>query len=30
VPIPSHLDGEVQALQSEFRISVLPEALHLL
>ncbi len=29
-PIPSHLDGEVQALQTEFEIEVLPEALELL
>ena len=29
-PIPSHLDGEVQRLQSEFEIRVLPDALDLL
>jgi diacylglycerol kinase (ATP) len=29
-PIESHLDGEVQALQSEFDIEVLPGALNLL
>jgi len=29
-PIPSHLDGEVQALQTDFEVSVLPGALHLL
>jgi diacylglycerol kinase (ATP) len=29
-PIPSHLDGEVQPLQTDFRISVLPGALDLL
>jgi diacylglycerol kinase (ATP) len=29
-PIPSHLDGEVQALQSEFELSLLPGALDLL
>jgi YegS/Rv2252/BmrU family lipid kinase len=29
-PIPSHLDGEVQPLQSEFEIRVLPGALNLL
>lgn len=29
-PVPSHLDGEVQPLQSEFEIEVLPGALHLL
>jgi diacylglycerol kinase (ATP) len=29
-PIPSHLDGEVQPLQSEFTVSVLPAALSLL
>lgn len=29
-PVPSHLDGEVQSLQSEFEIEVLPGALHLL
>jgi len=28
--IPSHLDGEVQALQSDFKLSVLPGALDLL
>ena len=28
--VPSHLDGEVQPLQSEFEIEVLPEALQLL
>ena len=29
-PIPSHVDGEVQPLQSEFELSVLPGALSLL
>ena len=29
-PIPSHLDGEVQALQSDFELAVLPDALDLL
>ena len=29
-PIPSHLDGEVQPMQSEFEIAILPGALHLL
>ena len=29
-PIPSHLDGEVQALQSEFELRLLPGALDLL
>jgi len=29
-PIPSHLDGEVQPLQTDFRVSVLPSALDLL
>lgn len=29
-PIPSHLDGEVQPLQTEFKVSVLPGALSLL
>ena len=29
-PMPSHLDGEVQALQTNFKISVLPDALDLL
>ena len=29
-PVPSHLDGEVQPLQSEFDIEVLPGALQLL
>ena len=29
-PIPSHLDGEVQALQMKFKITVLPGALDLL
>lgn len=29
-PVPSHLDGEVQALQTEFDISVVPAALTLL
>lgn len=29
-PIASHLDGEVQALQTDFRVSVLPGALDLL
>jgi diacylglycerol kinase (ATP) len=29
-PIPSHLDGEVQPLQSDFKITVLPGALDLL
>jgi YegS/Rv2252/BmrU family lipid kinase len=29
-PVPSHLDGEVQPLQSEFEIEVLPGALRLL
>ena len=28
--VPSHLDGEVQPMQSEFEIEVLPGALHLL
>ena len=28
--VPSHLDGEVQPLQSDFDIEVLPEALQLL
>jgi diacylglycerol kinase family enzyme len=28
--VPSHLDGEVQPLQTEFEIEVLPEALQLL
>jgi YegS/Rv2252/BmrU family lipid kinase len=28
--VPSHLDGEIQPLQSEFEIEVLPDALHLL
>ena len=30
VAVPSHLDGEVQPLQSDFEIEVLPGALHLL
>ena len=30
IPIPSHLDGEVQPLQTDFELSVLPEALDLL
>lgn len=30
LPIPSHLDGEVQSLQTDFEISVLPGALNLL
>ncbi len=30
LPIPSHLDGEVQPLQTEFELSVLPDALDLL
>lgn len=29
-PIPSHLDGEVQPLQSEFKLAVLPNVLSLL
>ena len=29
-PVPSHLDGEVQPMQSEFEIEILPAALHLL
>lgn len=29
VPIPSHLDGEVQPLQTRFEIELLPGALHL-
>jgi diacylglycerol kinase (ATP) len=29
-PIPSHLDGEVQELQSSFEIELLPGALRLL
>ena len=29
-PIPSHLDGELQPLQTDFRVSVLPSALDLL
>ena len=29
-PLPSHLDGEVQPLQTEFRIEILPGALSLL
>ena len=29
-PVPSHLDGEVQAEQTEFEIEVLPGALRLL
>lgn len=29
-PVPSHLDGEVQALQSDFDIEILPTALRLL
>jgi len=29
-PVPSHLDGEVQAMASEFEIEVLPAALNLL
>ena len=29
-PVPSHLDGEVQPLRSDFEIEVLPEALRLL
>lgn len=29
-PVPSHLDGEVQGMASEFRIDVLPAALNLL
>ncbi len=29
-PVPSHLDGEVQPLQSEFEIEILPGALRLL
>jgi diacylglycerol kinase family enzyme len=28
--VPSHLDGEIQPLQTEFEIEVLPEALQLL
>jgi len=30
MPIPSHLDGEVQPLQTDFELTVLPEALDLL
>jgi len=30
IPIPSHLDGEVQPLQTDFELTVLPEALDLL
>jgi diacylglycerol kinase (ATP) len=30
LPIPSHLDGEVQALQTDFELSVLPGALDLI
>ncbi len=30
VPVPSHLDGEVQPMQSEFEIEILPGALRLL
>jgi YegS/Rv2252/BmrU family lipid kinase len=30
VPVPSHLDGEVQPMQSEFEIEMLPGALRLL
>ena len=29
-PVPSHLDGEVQPLQTEFRIDILPGALRLI
>ncbi len=29
-PVPSHLDGEIQPLQTDFRIEVLASALHLL
>jgi diacylglycerol kinase (ATP) len=29
-PIPSHLDGEVQSLQTDFKLAVLPGALDLL
>jgi diacylglycerol kinase family enzyme len=28
--VPSHLDGEVQPMQSEFEIEILPAALRLL
>lgn len=29
-PVPSHLDGEAQPMQTEFRISLLPDALRIL
>ena len=29
-PVPSHLDGEVQAVATEFEIEILPGALDLL
>ena len=29
-PVPSHLDGEVQPLQTRFDIAILPDALSLL